>query len=237
MTESAFRPQGMDALAGIFDAVYRGESPFGERPPWDIGGPQPAFVAAEKDGLIHGSVLDAGCGTGEDLLFLAAQGYRVTGLDLAPTAVAIARRKAAERGLDATFEVGNALELPGYDQQFDTVIDTGLAHSFGPDDLRAYAAALHRATRPGAIVHILEMSEQGVAELQLRLHEAVEQIPAELPEGAPARSPDDMRRGFAEGWTVEHIGDATIRAIAPGAAEPFDTLAWLGRFRRAGGAV
>ncbi len=232
MVEPPFRPDGIDVLTDVFDAVYRGESPFGKRPPWDVGGPQPAFVAVEEAGLVGGAVLDAGCGTGEDALYLAGKGYVVTGLDLSPTAISIARNKAKERGLDATFEVANALELAGYDGRFDTVIDSGLAHTFDADNLRIYAAALHHVCRPGAIVHVLSISDRGAEEMQARLAEAIEQIPAKLPDSGSKRTTDDLRKGFADGWTVESITDTTMHGILPSASEPFDTHAWLGRFRR-----
>jgi len=222
----------MGTLADVFDAVYRGESPFGKRPPWDIGGPQPAFVAVEEAGLVSNAVLDPGCGTGDNALYLARKGYAVTGLDLAPTAVTIARHRARELGLDATFEIGNALELAGYDGCFDTVIDSGLAHTFDAENLRAYAAALHRACRPGAVVHVLAISDRGAEQMQARLAEAIEQIPAKLSDSGPKRSIDDLRKGFADGWTVESITDTTMHAIVPPTSEPFDTHAWLGRFRR-----
>ncbi|WP_336116563.1 class I SAM-dependent methyltransferase [Streptomyces sp. PTD9-10] len=231
MTEPAAQPDGIDALTHVFDAVYRGESPFGKRPPWDIGGPQPAFVALEEAGLISGAVLDAGCGTGEDILHLAGKGYSVTGLDLSSEAVAIARRKAEERGLDATFAVANALELAGYEGRFDTVVDCGLAHSFDADRLRTYAAALHRVCRPGALVHVLEVSDRGAAQMQARLAEVIEGIPASEPPG-PKRTADDLRQGFADGWSVESVTDTTMHGILPPTSEPLELPAWLGRFRR-----
>ncbi|MCP3820190.1 class I SAM-dependent methyltransferase [Streptomyces sp. A3M-1-3] len=237
MNEPASRPDGIDALTDVFDAVYRGESPFGKRPPWDIGKPQPAFVALEEAGLISGAVLDPGCGTGEDALHLAGKGYAVTGLDLSPTAISIAQRKSKERGLDATFEVASALELAGYDGRFDTVIDCGLAHTFDADKLRTYAEALHRVCRPGAVVHVLAISDRGAEELQARLAEEIEQIPAKLPDNAsaprgPKHSADGLRNGFADGWTVESITDTHMHSILPSATAPLDLPAWLGRFRR-----
>lgn len=237
MTEPAARPTGSAAMTEVFDAVYRGESPFGERPPWDTGGPQPAFVTLEEAGLISGAVLDSGCGSGENTLYLAARGHFVTGLDLAPTAISIARDRARERGLDATFDVADALDLSGYEGRFDTVVDCGLAHTFGPDQLRAYAAELHRVCRPGALVHVLSISDRGSAVMQARLAEAIEGIPASPPDDdsaphGPHRSADDLAKGFADGWTVESLTDTTMHGLLPSASEPFDMPAWLGRFRR-----
>lgn len=68
-------------------------------PPWDIGRPQPAIVRLAERGAINGAVLDVGCGTGENALYLAGLGLEVTGVDAAPTAIASAREKAAARGI------------------------------------------------------------------------------------------------------------------------------------------
>src|SRR5271157_3863511 len=57
-----------------FESAYEGQ------PPWDIPGPQPEFVRLEATGMIRGSVLDAGCGTGENALYLASRGHEVWGL-------------------------------------------------------------------------------------------------------------------------------------------------------------
>ena len=51
----------------------------GKRPPWDIGRPQKPFIDVADQ--ITGSVLDAGCGTGENALFFASRGNKVTGID------------------------------------------------------------------------------------------------------------------------------------------------------------
>ena len=78
---------------GIFEQAYQ-DGP----PPWEIGRPQPAFVALEEAGEIVGDVLDVGCGTGENALYLANRGHEVWGVDGVPAAIERARQKAAERG-------------------------------------------------------------------------------------------------------------------------------------------
>src|SRR2546427_210179 len=99
-----------------WDEAYAGH------PPWDIGRPQPVFVGLAQEGLLGGRLLDAGCGTGEHTLLAARSGADALGIDGAARAIEIARAKAAERGVDARFAVGNALRLEELNQDFDTVI-------------------------------------------------------------------------------------------------------------------
>ncbi|MEV6769807.1 class I SAM-dependent methyltransferase [Nocardia sp. NPDC051030] len=222
-----------------FDAIYRGDSPFGDHAPWDIDGPQPSYVALEAAGLITGDVLDSGCGTGDNALYLASKGHPVTGIDSAPTAIDIARCKAAERGLPATFDTADALELPGYHAQFDTVIDSALAHLFTTDELTRYAAALHRACRPGATVHVLAISDRATAFIRTGHAELAEQMEAQLSDGnldlnemLPSLTAHQLRTGFADDWATESLTETTLRAHLPFQPDPINLPAWLARFRR-----
>ncbi len=90
----------------FFESAYKGT------PPWDIGRPQKEFIDLVRRGELSGSVLDIGCGTGENALFFAGEGYEVWGIDSAPLAIQKAREKAAGRGLAAHFLVMDALDLP-----------------------------------------------------------------------------------------------------------------------------
>ena len=124
-----------------FETAYTGQAP------WDIGRPQQAFLAVAD--RITGSVLDAGCGTGDNALFFASRGHKVTGIDFLEEPVARARRKATERGLTATFLVMDALALKDLPEVFDSVIDSGLFHVFSDEDRRCYVEGLASVLRPG----------------------------------------------------------------------------------------
>src|SRR5215218_8541038 len=97
-----------------FESMYAGKAP------WDIGKPQPMFV--EVADRVTGSVLDAGCGTGENALFFAGRGHEVLGIDFLEWPVREAERKAAERGLSAEFLRRDALDLATLGRRFDSVL-------------------------------------------------------------------------------------------------------------------
>lgn len=143
--------------------------------PWDIGHPQPLVVRLAANGAFTGSVLDAGCGTGENSLHIAALGLPVFGVDVAKTALALARDKARARAIDAHFEAADALHLDRLLRSFDTVLDCGLFHSFDAIERPAYAASVASVTRPDGMLYLLCFSDAGpdtgphpISEQQLR---------------------------------------------------------------------
>ena len=88
-----------------FESIYAGQ------PPWDIGRPQKAIIDVADE--ITGSILDAGCGTGDNALFFASRGQKVTGIDFLDEPINRARQKAVERGLPATFLVKDCAGAEG----------------------------------------------------------------------------------------------------------------------------
>ena len=140
--------------SGFFAEAYEGT------PPWDIGRPQPVFERLADEQQIVGPVLDAGCGTGENALFLAARGLEVVGVDAVPAAVQAARDKARQRGLDAEFVVQDALRLADLGRTFASVIDSGLFHTFDDDEREQYRRALAAVLRPGGRYFMLGFSDR-----------------------------------------------------------------------------
>jgi SAM-dependent methyltransferase len=129
--------------------------------PWDLGRPQPAVARLAARGGFRGPVLDAGCGTGENALHLAALGLAVLGVDVAGTALALARQHAAERVLAAEFAAADALHLERLGRRFATVLDCGLFHSLDAEERRTYLASLASVTEPGATLHLLCFADTG----------------------------------------------------------------------------
>ena len=134
----------------FFDSAYRGT------PPWDIGRPQKEFTELVRHGEITGSVLDIGCGSGDNALFFAQEGFDVWGIDSSPLAIQKAREKSQQRGLPVHFQVLNALELAKLNRTFDTATDSGLFHTLSDEDRPLFVKNLAAVLSPtGYLLHAL----------------------------------------------------------------------------------
>jgi cyclopropane fatty-acyl-phospholipid synthase-like methyltransferase len=163
-----------------FQNLYAGQ------PRWEIGRPQRALLDVASQ--ITGSVLDSGCGTGENALFFACRGHKVTGIDFLAEPISLAKQKAAERGLTATFLVMDALARKELPEGFDNVIDSGLFHVFSDEDRRRYVEGLASVLKPGGRLFLLCFSDD----------EPGDQGPRRV-------SRKEIEDAFADGWTVESI--------------------------------
>jgi glycine/sarcosine N-methyltransferase len=102
----------------------------------------------------NATVLDCACGIGTQALGLAKLGFRVTGSDLSPGAIARARSEAAVRGLNIPFfaaDMRNLDAVPG--SGFDALIcmDNALPHLLSEHELALAAASIHRKLRDGGV--------------------------------------------------------------------------------------
>jgi cyclopropane fatty-acyl-phospholipid synthase-like methyltransferase len=202
VTTPAFRPD-----PETFDKLYRGEPVFEGGPtptgvPWDVHQAQPRLMELEALGGISGDVLDIGCGLGDNAIYLASRGHSVTGLDGSPAAIEEARRRAAAAGVNVSFDVADATELTGYEGRFDTVVDSALYHCLDDDGRQAYIAALYRATRPGARLHLFCFSDGNINGVI-------------APMGAVPV--DNIRDTLtANGWRIDFLGPTTYLGNAAG---------------------
>jgi SAM-dependent methyltransferase len=160
-----------------------------------------------------GAVLDAGCGTGENALHIAASGLPVLGVDVAETAIASATRKADERGIEAEFAVADAFELERLGRRFETVFDCGLLHSFDGEERARYVASVASVTEHGGTLYVLCFSDVG-------------------PETGPHPvSEAELRAAFAPGtgWDIAEIEPARIETRF----HDHGASGWLARLTRA----
>jgi ubiquinone/menaquinone biosynthesis C-methylase UbiE len=195
----------------LFEQMYQGQAP------WDTGRPQPTIITLAEVGQIRGSVLDVGCGTGENVLYLAAQGHESWGLDFVPVAIDRAKAKAAQQGIDAHFIVGNALELARLGRQFDTAIDCGLFHTFTDEERPVFVQGLTEVLGPGGLLHILCFSNEEPGT-----------------EGPRRITQQEIRDAFQNGWTVQKIEPTRFESVGPGrmAVSPGGPKAWLATIER-----
>ena len=130
-------------------------------PPWDIGGPQPALVGiVEKGEMKKSRVLDVGCGTGENAIFLAQSGFSAVGVDVARKALETAKSKAAQKRVKVDFRFGDALSLDFPESHFDNVIDSGLFHTFTDEDRPRFAAEIARVLQSDGRYFMLCFSDK-----------------------------------------------------------------------------
>lgn len=190
----------------FFDSAYDGV------PPWEIGRPQDDIVRLQARGGFKGKVLDIGCGTGENSLFLASKELEVLGIDCVPAAIEKARAKAEERKIECAFEVADALNLGKLKKTFDTVLDSGLFHTLSDADREKYAKSLAKAVKNKGTLHILCFS--------------TDEPPGEGPRRVGERELIDLFN--MRGWLVEEVSEARFESNI----HPEGARAWLASFTR-----
>lgn len=192
---------------GIFEAHYAGEPGAG----WEINRPQPAFVDLAKRGELRGRVLDVGCGSGDNALMTAGFGLDSTGVDAAPTGIAIAVRKARERGVAVRFLVHDVLDLAALNERYDTVLDCGLFHCFADRDRPALVENLRAVLPEGGRYFMMCFSDQQPGTW-----------------GPRRVSRAEIEASFAAGWRI----DTLERADMAVAFEPGIAAAWFAAMTR-----
>jgi SAM-dependent methyltransferase len=103
--------------------------------------PEMVQRVVRERGARRGRALDLGCGTGDYSLYLAKNGYDVTGIDYLPEPVRMAQEAAGTRGLSVRFLQADVLTWPS-DGMFDLVLDSGCLHSLHPSERPAYKKRL-----------------------------------------------------------------------------------------------
>jgi SAM-dependent methyltransferase len=164
-----------------------------------------------------GRALDLGCGTGTDTIYLATHGWDVTGVDMVPKALAIARRRATAAGVAPRFLRGDVTRLDELDVGVDytLLLDFGCFHTL-PDDRRpAYVTGVSQAAAPTATLLLYGFRRP--------------------PKAAPMHAGmtvDEVEQRFSgAGWELVNAEPSSVRSVAIRRADDLFEL-WLYRLRR-----
>ena len=142
-----------------WDTAYRSGAP-----PWDFGIPSAELVRVIDEGLVRPMpVLELGCGTGSDAVFLSRSGFDVTAIDSSPTAVERARTRAEMSDAAVRFIVDDVFRFARSTEPFEFVYDSGFYHFIRLVDLDRYVDMLWRVTRPGSLYMVLAGSTEETA--------------------------------------------------------------------------
>lgn len=120
------------------DKTYR-ETPL-NKIPWNYETPPDSLIELVKSGQIRsGRAIDLGCGTGNYAIYLATNGFNVTGIDNSPSAITIARNRAKEKQVECSFLVADLVSgLEDFKNNFDFAFDWELLHHIFPEERQKY---------------------------------------------------------------------------------------------------
>ena len=113
--------------------------------------PKELVELVESRTVVSGTALDIGCGEGHSSIYLAKQGFEVTGIDFSETAISRAKKNAERAGVKCRFIKSDAIGLDGLDSQFDFILEWGLLHCIMPRERQGYLSGVKKALRPNGV--------------------------------------------------------------------------------------
>ncbi len=109
----------------------------------------------KRRGYSEGRLLELGCASGDLSYLLACQGFESHGIDIAPTAIALAQEKYSSSPYEIYFRHGSVLDLPYEDGMFDVVVDALCFHCIVGDDRAVFLDGVHRVLGSGGLCIIM----------------------------------------------------------------------------------
>ncbi|GMU25088.1 MAG: SAM-dependent methyltransferase [Phycisphaerae bacterium] len=177
--------------------------------PWDAGRPCEELARVlDEYAIPPGRVLEPGCGTGADCVYLASRGFDVLGIDIAPTAIMAAEKRALDAGVRCRFTVADVFNLPDIGTEFPFIYDRGCYHVARQTDEAALVDVYDKLLAPGGLLLVLTGSSN-------------EQNPPNS--GPPRVSEEELRRAFSPGFKIVHLRECRLET-QPG--RNFSPLAW-----------
>ena len=180
-------------------------------PPWDSGVPSRELVRVLSEGHVRrGPVLEFGCGTGADAVYLAQQGFDVTAVDVAPTAIERARNRVELAGATLRLVLDDIFQFTKTSGPCDFVYDAGFYHFMRRVDLDRHLDMLWRVMQPGSLYFVLAGSDRETAD-----------------DGPPQVSEDEIRGELGRLFEFVHL--RPFRFESPRRAEGYQGWSCLAR--------
>jgi SAM-dependent methyltransferase len=196
-------PEGMQ-LIERWDSRYRGDS----RPAWDKGFPSTHLKAAVEGGAVKPCrAVVLGCGTGTNAIYLAKQGFDVTAIDIAPTALNLANKKAEKEGVKVRWLLADVLAPPMGLEAFEFIFDRGCYHGVRRNNADGYVKTLKCLSRSGTITLILAGNAN-----------------EERHYGPPRVKEEELRRDFSSAFDFVRLDTVRFDSVDP---TQQGALAWL----------
>jgi SAM-dependent methyltransferase len=165
------------------------------RMPWEAGPREELVELVESGRIAPCRAIDLGCGTGSNAIFMAEQGFDVTGVDFAPAAIEKARQRADTARVNVRFIVDDLTDLREVKGSFDLLVDYGALDDLRPGDRDLYVRNVLPLTHPGSryLLWCFEWSTRWWERLLLEM----------------ALEPGEAERRFGAHFEIERIAGKT----------------------------
>ena len=206
-----YGPEGTRLLER-WDAAYLP----GRRPGWDTGRPSSELKKAVEGGTLRPCrAVVLGCGSGTNAVYVAGQGFDVTGIDIAPRALTRAEEKARKADVRVRWLLADVLALPEL-EPFELVYDRGCYHGVRRQNAAGYVEAVRRLSRPGTRLLILAGNANE----------------PEPQRGPPRVKEEEIRSDFSAWFEFEWLRETRFDTFNP---DGKGALAWSILLRKKGG--
>ncbi len=126
---------------------------------WELGKPRPILVEHIESGIIpKGKALDTCCGVGTNPIYLAQNGFEVTGIDISLTAIDRAKKRSKRLNVDIDFVNESFVDLSFKNEVFDFIFDMGCFHHVGVEDRPKFIEGVHRVLKKGGVYMLTAFS-------------------------------------------------------------------------------
>lgn len=176
--------------------------------PYDVGPRQELVSLVENRRIKPCRAIDLGSGTASNVVYLAQQGFDMTGVDFSPAAIEIGRNRAHEAGVEAVFIEDDLTNLQHVKGTFDLLVDYGTLDDLSPPQRNLYMKNVLPLTHKNSLflLYCFEWESRWWERLLLFM-------------GAMAIEPGEVERRFGDNFTIERIaGGNTGSSLMPATA-------------------